>query len=114
MPFGVESSDEADAELLVLPPAIREGFVAAFRELAVAEPPFTSGPGWYTEELRQRQRVAPEGLRSLHVAGPWRGAFFRRGASPVLIGFGFRLPEFYERLRAALIERLPSGKGLPK
>jgi hypothetical protein len=107
VPFRVQSIDEADTEFLALPPNVRETFIAAFRELAASDTPARSGNGWHVEELRQRQRIASEGLFSLHVAGLWRGAFFRRGQSLVFIGFGFRLPEFYDkldRLRDALGE----------
>lgn len=111
MPFVIESIDEADEEFLALPPQIREQFISAFRELAASGSPITSAPGWYTEELRQRQRIAPEGLFSLHVAELWRAAFYRKGDSLVFVGFGFRLPEFYDklnRLRAALSDRKSS------
>jgi hypothetical protein len=114
VPFTLESIDEADIEFLALPPAVRDVFVTAFRELAVSESPVTSARGWYTEELRQRQRLAPEGLFSLHVGELWRGVFYRRGDILVFIGFGFRLPEFYDklkRLRAALAEKEASRIG---
>ncbi len=61
MPFRIQSIDEADEELLGLPPAVREVFIAAFRELAGAQSPIVRGPGWYVEELWQNQRIAPEG-----------------------------------------------------
>jgi hypothetical protein len=67
VPFRVESSEPADIEFLGLPPAIREVFITAFHELAVSDNRVTSASGWYTEELHQNQRVAPEGLFSLHV-----------------------------------------------
>ena len=105
MSFVIESIDEADTEFLALPPDVRETFIAAFRELAASESPVTSAPGWFTEELRQRQRIALEGLFSLHVGEFWRGAFYRQGGSLIFVGFGFRLPEFYDklsRLRAAI------------
>lgn len=98
MPFRIESIAEADTELLALPPSVREVCITAFRELAVSDSPLVSAPGWYTEELRQNQRVAPEGLFSLHVGVLWRGVFFRRKRSLVFIGFGYRLPEFYAKL----------------
>ena len=98
MPFRIESVEEADAEFLALPPPIREVFITAFRELAAAEVPVLKGPGWYTEELRQNQRLAPEGLYSLHVGELWIGAFYREGNNLVFIGFGYRIPEFYDKL----------------
>jgi hypothetical protein len=98
VPYRLESIEEADGEFLGLPPPVREVFISAFRELAVAEQPILKGPGWYTEELRQNQRIAPEGLFSLHVGDLWRGAFYREGGSLVFIGFGYRLPEFYDKL----------------
>lgn len=107
MPFRIESIDEADEEFLGLPPMVREVFISAFRELAVSDRPIQKGFGWYTEELRQKQRVAPEGLYSLHVGDLWRGAFFRDGDTLVFIGFGYRIPEFYDklsRLRRAIEE----------
>ncbi|HXY47204.1 MAG TPA: hypothetical protein VEK13_04845 [Thermoplasmata archaeon] len=99
MPFRLESVEEADTEFLALPPDVREVFIAAFRELAASDTPLARGPGWYTEELRQRQRVAPQGLFSLHVRNLWRGVYFRRGRSLIFIAFGFRLPEFYDKLK---------------
>lgn len=109
--FLLESIDEADIEFLALPPVVREEFIAAFRELAAADNPVCVGNGWFTEELRQKQRVAPEGLFSLHVGTLWRGAFYRRADALIFIGFGYRLPEFYDklsRLRVA-IKRQESG-----
>jgi hypothetical protein len=114
VPFVIESIDEADAEFLALPPGVRELFISAFRELAASGSPLVSAPGWYTEELRQRQRIAPEGLFSLHVGELWRGAFYRKRGSLAFVGFGFRLPEFYDklkRLRAALSETKSSRIG---
>lgn len=99
MTFLVQSIGEADLEFLALPPEVRETFIAAFRELAAADHPVQSGDGWYVEELRQNQRVASDGIFSLHVGELWRGAFYRRGSELVFIGFGFRLPEFYDKLR---------------
>ncbi|MCI4333536.1 MAG: hypothetical protein L3K01_07455 [Thermoplasmata archaeon] len=74
-----------------------------------------SAPGWYTAELRQNQRVAPEGLFSLHVGLLWRGVFFRRRKSLGFIGFGYRLPEFYsklERLRRVVAGSESRGRRL--
>ena len=99
MPFRLESIEEADTEFLALPPEVREESIAAFREIAVSESPIVHGPGWHSEELRQRQRIAAEGLFSLHVHDLWRGVYFRRGDSLVVIAFGFRLPEFYDKLK---------------
>ena len=110
MSFRVLSVDEADVEFLALPASVRETFIAAFRELAAVNDPVCSGPGWFVEELRQNQRVAPEGLFSLHVGQLWRGAFYRRRDTLVFVGFGFRVPEFYDklgRLRRALSEGGP-------
>jgi hypothetical protein len=98
VPFRIESIDETDAEFLGLPPPVREVFISAFRELAASEKPTLKGPGWYTEELRQNQRIAPGGLFSLHVGDLWRGAFYRDGDALVFIGFGYRVPEFYDKL----------------
>jgi hypothetical protein len=113
VPFRLESIEEADIEFLGLPPRVRETFIAAFRELAVSETPVTSASGWYTEELRQNQRIAPEGLYSLHVGELWRGVFFRRKRSLVFIAFGFRLPDFYtklERLRRVVASSVPGDQ----
>jgi hypothetical protein len=98
VPFRIESIEEADGEFLGLPPSVREVFIAAFRELAAADEPIMKGTGWYTEELRQNQRIAPGGLFSLHVGSLWRGAFYREGSNLVFIGFGYRIPEFYDKL----------------
>lgn len=114
MPFRLESIEEADTEFLALPPEVREVFIAAFREITVSDTPFARGLGWYSEELRQRQRIAVEGLFSLHVRELWRGVYFRRGESLVFIAFGFRLPEFYDklrRLRKAVSDSSSSGRG---
>lgn len=99
MPFRLHSIEEADIEFLALSPEVREVFVAAFREMAVSDSPVAHGLGWYSEELRQRQRIAPEGLFSLHVRSLWRGVYFRRSDSLVFIAFGLRLPEFYDKLK---------------
>jgi hypothetical protein len=99
VPFRLASIEEADTEFLALPPDVREVFIAAFRELAASDTPLARGPGWYTEELRQRQRIAAEGLFSLPVHNLWRGVYFRHGGSLVFIAFGFRLPEFYDKLK---------------
>jgi hypothetical protein len=96
--FRIRSIDEADEEFLGLPPDVREVFIAAFRELAASESPIVAGPGWFVEELRQNRRVAPDGLFSLHVGALWRGAFFRERTDLVFIGFGHRIPEFYDKL----------------
>lgn len=104
MTFKVSSIDEADPEFLALPFEVRETFIAAFRELEAADSPICSGLNWNVDELRQNQNVAPEGLYSVHV-GLWRGAFYRRGPDLIFIGFGYRIPEFYvklKRLRASL------------
>ncbi len=105
MPFRLESIEEADTEFLALPPEVREIFIAAFREIAAGDSPIARGREWFCSELRQRQRVATEGLFSLHGGDLWRGVYFRRGETLVFIAFGFRLPEFYyklQRLRKAL------------
>jgi hypothetical protein len=110
VPFRIESIEEADIEFLGLPPPVREIFISAFRELAVSETPVVAASGWYTEELRQNQRVATEGVFSLHVGQLWRGVFFRRRKSLVFIAFGFRLPDFYtklERLRRVVAGSKP-------
>ena len=99
MPYRLQSVEEADTEFLALPPDVREVFIAALRELAASDTPLARGPEWYAEELRQRQRIATEGLFSLHVRNLWRGVYFRRGESLVFIAFGIRLPEFYDKLK---------------
>jgi hypothetical protein len=98
VPFVVRSNEEADPEFLALPPDVQEIFIAAFRELAATDDPLCSGSGWYVEELRQKQRIAPEGVFSVHVHELWRGAFYRKGSTLIFIGFGFRIPEFYDKL----------------
>ncbi|MFY9716762.1 MAG: hypothetical protein WAK40_02340 [Thermoplasmata archaeon] len=113
VPFRLDSIEVADTEFLGLPPPVREVFITAFRELAVSDSPVALAPGWFTEELRQDQRIAPEGLFSLHVGDLWRGVFFRRGRFSVFIAFGFRLPDFYaklERLRRAVAQRAPGSQ----
>jgi len=113
VPFRLESIEEADTEFLALPPDVREVFISAFRELAASDAPLVRGPGWFTEELRQRQRIAAEGLFSLHVQDLWRGVYYRRGESLIFIAFGFRLPEFYDklkRLRKAVSTSATSGR----
>jgi hypothetical protein len=108
VPFRLDSIEEADLEFLTIPRQVREAFIVAFRELMAAESPVLSGPGWFTEELRQNQRIAPEGLYSLHVGELWRGAYFREGEHLVFIAFGYRVPEFYDklaRLRGAIENR---------
>lgn len=105
MGFSLSSIEEAETEFLALPEEVREVFIAAFRELAAAAGPLCQGTGWYTEELRQRHRIAREGLYSLHVGSLWRGAYYRAGSNLIFIGFGYRLPEFYaklHRLRGAI------------
>lgn len=107
MTFRVRRKLVCDPEFLGLPPRVREAFVTAFRELAVSNVPIVRGSDWYIEELRQRQKIAPDGMFSVHVsvdAGkswPWRGVFFRRGTDLVFFGFGPRTPEFYVRMARA-------------
>lgn len=101
--------EEAEVEFLALPREIREVFISAFRELAVSDNPLISGSDWHIAALRQNQKIAPEGLFSLHVGKLWRGVFFRRGSELTFIGFGFRLPEFYHKLNRLR----ESIKGLP-
>ena len=108
MTFRITRVRIADVEFLAIPNEVREVFIAAFRELAVADDPHISGPGWSVDELRQNQKTAPGGVFSLHVADLYRGAFFRDGDTLVFLGFGYRIPEFYdklERLRKALEAR---------
>jgi hypothetical protein len=112
--FRLLSIDEADTEFLALPAGVRETFIASFRELMASAYPICSGSDWYVEELRQNQRLAPEGLFSLHVGSLWRGAFYRRGTALIFIGFGYRLPEFYDkltRLRNALSQKASGESG---
>lgn len=99
MSFRIRRKHIADPEFLAMPSAIREVFITAFRELEASDHPIVSGPGWFVAELRQRQQVAPEGLFSLHVGSLYRGVFFRRGRDLVFLAFGYRLPEFYTKLR---------------
>jgi hypothetical protein len=107
MGFRVRRKLICDPEFLALPPEVRETFVVVFRELAVSESPVLRGNHYFVEELRQRQRIAPEGIYSVHVSEPrhnrwlWRGVFFRRGEDLVFFAFGPRLPEFYERMARA-------------
>lgn len=104
MPFQLKRKRVCDAEFLSLPPRVRESFIVAFRELALSRTPLIRGEGWFVEELRQRQRIAREGLFSLHVVDPrdrrwrWRGLFFRRGDALVFFGFGPSDQEFYSRM----------------
>jgi hypothetical protein len=117
VPFRLESIEEADTEFLGLPPDVREVFISAFRELAASDSPLAAAPGWYTEELRQKQRVAPEGVFSLHVGALWRGVFIRRRKSLVFIAFGFRRPDFYaklDRLRHVVARAESPGRDLPR
>ncbi len=116
MPFRLESIEEADTEFLAVPPEVREVFIAAFREIAARDSPVAHGPEWFCTELRQRQRVAAEGRYSLHVGELWRGIYFRRGESLVFIAFGFRLSEFYDklrRLRKAVTARRGTSRSSP-
>ena len=99
MPFRVRRKRIADPEFYSMPSPVRETFIAAFRELAASRTPLASGPGWYVAELRQNQRIAPEGLYSVHVGPLYRGAFFRRRTDLVFLSFGYRYPEFYVKLR---------------
>lgn len=107
MPFRVRRKLLCDPEFLGLPPPVREIFIAAFRELAVASGPMAESSAWYVAELRQRQRIAPQGIFSVHVSDdggktwPWRGVFFRRDGDLVFFGFGPRVPEFYTRMARA-------------
>ncbi len=98
MPYRVFSIDEADVEFLALPSGVRETFISAFRELGLVDDLVCTGFGWFVEELRQNQRVAEGGLFSAHV-GLWRGVFYRKASDLVLIGFGYRIPEFYVKLK---------------
>lgn len=107
MAFRIRRKLTCDPEFLALPPEVREVFIVVFRELAVSKSPLLKGPGYFIEELRQRQKLAPEGIFSVHVTEHpreewfWRGAFFRRGRDLVFFGFGPRIPDFYARLARA-------------
>jgi hypothetical protein len=106
VPFRVRRRKVADAEFFSMPYNVRETFVSAFRELAAADSPQVSGPNWYVDELKQNQRIAPEGQYSLHVSDLYRGVFFRRRQDLVFVAFGYRFPDFYtklERLRQELL-----------
>ncbi|MDE1819971.1 MAG: hypothetical protein KGJ23_11380 [Euryarchaeota archaeon] len=101
MPFRVRRKLLADSEFLALSVEVRETFITAFHALALADDPVQRGRDWYVEETRQNQRVAREGLFSLHVMEHWRGSFFRRGRDLVFFGFGPRIgpgEDFYRRL----------------
>lgn len=107
MAFRVRRKLVCDSEFLALPPSVREAFVGIFRELAVSETPVIRGRRFFVDELRQRQRIFPEGMFSVHVEDPsrgnptWRGVFFRRGGDLVFFGFGPRVPDFYVRMDRA-------------
>ena len=107
MVFRVRRKLLCDPEFLALPPEAREVFVAVFRELAVSDSPILRGHRYFIEELRQRQRMAPQGIYSVHVSEPmhhqwlWRGVFLRRGSDLVFFAFGPRRPDFYERMARA-------------
>lgn len=107
MSFRVRRKLVCDPEFLALPPEARETFVAVFRELAVSGTLELRGIRYFVEELRQKQRIAPEGIFSVHVAESvhgrwlWRGVFFRRGTDLVFFAFGPRVPDFYERMSRA-------------
>lgn len=107
MGFRIRRKLIADPEFLALPPEAREAFVSVFRELAVSETALLRGPRFFIEELRQRQRIAREGIYSVHVLEPgsrrwlWRGVSFRRGTDLVFFAFGPRRPDFYKRMARA-------------
>lgn len=107
MTFRIRRKLLSDPEFLGLPPEVRETFISAFRELAVAETPVQRTSAWYVEELHQRKRTASQGIYSVHVKEgggkrwPWRGVFFRRGNDLVFFGFGPRVPDFYVRMARA-------------
>lgn len=104
MSFRVRRKLISDPEFLALPPPVRESFIAVFRELGVSESPILEGPTYFIEELRQRKRVARDGIYSVHVTDSsrkdwaWRGVFFRRRDDLVFFGFGPREPDFYVRM----------------
>ncbi len=107
MGFRVRRKLLCDPEFLALPVEARETFITVFRELAVADTPLLRGPRFFIDELRQRQRIAPEGMYSVHVLEHlrnrwlWRGVFFRRGEDLVFFAFGPRVPDFYTRMARA-------------
>jgi len=98
VPFRVESNEEANGEFSGLPPPIREISTAASPELEAADTPILRGPGGFTEASHPNQRVAPGGLFCIHVGDRWRGAFYREGNHLNFIGFGDRIPAFYDKL----------------
>lgn len=104
MAFRIRRKLVCDSEFLGLPPCVRETFIAVFRELAVSDTPILNGGEWYIEELRQKQKLIPKGMFSVHVSEDkgktwlWRGVFFRREGDLVFFGFGPRLPDFYTRM----------------
>lgn len=107
MTFRIRRKLVCDPEFLALPHHVRETFIVVFRELAVSDTTILNGPRYYIEELRQRQRIAPEGIYSVHASDHaskdwmWRGVFFRRGVDLVFFGFGPRVPDFYARMARA-------------
>ncbi len=107
MTFRIRRKLICDPEFLALPPHVRETFITVFRELAVSDTPIQKGPGYYIEELRQRQKIASEGIFSVHISEHadkdwmWRGVFFRRSDDIVFFGFGPRVPDFYVRMSRA-------------
>ena len=107
MAFKIRRKLVCDFEFLALPPHLRETFITVFRELAVSDTPILKGHRYYIEKLRQRLRIAPEGIYSVHVSEHtdkdwmWRGVFFRRNGDLVFFGLGPRVPDFYVRMSRA-------------
>ena len=76
--FTVETTESADVDFVTeLPQTVPATFDAAFSLPRRSEMPLVSGVGWHVEELRQKQRVYPEGMFSLHVGPVFRGLFVR-------------------------------------
>ncbi len=87
--FTVETTESADVDFVTeLPLTVQATFDAAFSLLRRSETPLVSGVGWHVEELRQKQRVYPEGMFSLHVGPVFRGLFVRQGAVLKFFAFG--------------------------
>ena len=109
MSFRVRRKLVCDPEFLALPPEARETFITVFRELAASDTLDLRGIRYFVEELRQKRRIAPGGIFSVHVAEPihgrwlWRGVFFRRDTDVVFFAFGPRVPDFYERMSRARV-----------
>ena len=87
--FTVQTTDSADIDFVTeLPLTVQATFDAAFSILRRSATPLVSGAGWHVEELRQKQRLYPEGMFSLHVGPVFRGLFVRQGQVLKFFAFG--------------------------